>query len=134
LITCFGPRTAWGRVDGKHLADNEPIEQMADRGKVLLRCRLRGRLQQCLDISGDVDRLDLDQPDLILFEPGEERAGRSVIGHARILVADRDRKKFEKAARGKLAGVGDHRRHRELTDDRAKAAAGPFHDKLVHGG
>jgi hypothetical protein len=49
-----------------------------------------------------------------------------VICHARILVADRDRKKFEEAARGMLAGVGDHRRHRELTDDRAKAAAGPF--------
>jgi hypothetical protein len=30
-----------------------------------------------------------------------------------------------------LAGVGDHRRHREITD-RAKAPADTFHDKLVH--
>ena len=67
---------------------------------MLLRGRLGGRRQQRLDISGNVNRLDLDQAHLILFEPGEEGAGRPVIGHARVFVADCRRIKFEEAAHG----------------------------------
>ena len=41
-----------------------------------------------------------------------------VIGHARVLVADRGGEEFEEAARGMIAGVGDHRRHGERTAQR----------------
>jgi hypothetical protein len=68
----------------------------------------------------------------MLLEPGEEHASGPVLGHARVPVADLGGEKFEEAAGGMVAGVGDHRRHREITN-RAKAPAGAFHDKLGKG-
>jgi len=121
------------RIDGEHLAGHQPVEQVANGGEVLFDRRLGGGRQQRLYISGDVERLDLDQADAVAFEPGEERADRPIIGHARIPVADRRCEEFKKAARGLLAGLGDHHRHREI-NGRAKAPAGAFYDKLVHAG
>ena len=61
-----------------------------------------------------MERLDIGEvADTVLVEPGEERAHGPVIGHARVLVADRGGEEFEKAARGVIAGIGDHRRHRD---------------------
>jgi len=55
---------------------------------------------QGLDISGDVDRLDVDELDnAVLFEPGEEIAGSPVIGQPGVLVADRAGEEFEEPAR-----------------------------------
>jgi hypothetical protein len=76
-----------GRVGGQHLADDEPVEQMADGGQVLLDGRLGGRGLQRLDVGRDVDRLDIgDLGQAISFEPGEERAG--VAGRYRFRSAD----------------------------------------------
>jgi hypothetical protein len=43
--------------------------------------------------------------------PGEETHGGVVISLPRVLVADGGGKEFQKAARGLVAGGGDHPRH-----------------------
>ena len=40
LTTCFGPRTECAGLMRDDLADDEPVEQHADRGEVLLDGRL----------------------------------------------------------------------------------------------
>jgi hypothetical protein len=118
LTTCFGR---------EHLADDEPVEQHADRGQMLLDGRLRGvalldgaiarvRHLQRLQIGGDVKRLDIGElPDAMLLEPGEERARRPVIGQAGVIVLDRSGEEIEEPLCGTVAGPGDHRRHRQRT-------------------
>jgi hypothetical protein len=71
------------RVDGEDLADDEPVEQHADRGQVLLAGRIgRGALFYCpvaglrdfqrLDVGSDMQRLDIDElADAMLFQPDE---------------------------------------------------------------
>jgi hypothetical protein len=78
--------------------------------------RLGGSGLQRLDISSNMDRLDIDELDnAVLFEPGEEIAGSPVIGHAGVLVADRRSKELQEPARRLIAGVGDCRRHGKRT-------------------
>ena len=120
------------RIDRQHLADDEPVEQHAHRGEVLLDGRLGGGVLQRLDIGRDMQRLDIDElGDAALFEPGEERACGPVIGHAGVLVADRRGEEFEKAARGMVAGAGDRRRHDDGAGDRGRGPGGRFRDELV---
>ena len=54
----------------------------------------------------------------VLVAPGEEPAGGPVVGHARVLVADRRGEEFEEAARGLVAGVGDDARDQHAVADR----------------
>jgi hypothetical protein len=61
-----------------------------------------------------VDRLDVGQfSDLMLLDPGEEVTDGPVIGHARVLVADRCGEKLKEAPRGVVTGIGNRGRHRE---------------------
>src|SRR3954453_21475583 len=107
------------RIDRKHMADDEPIEQMTDGGEVLLDGWLRGGFLQRLDIGGDMQRLDIDKfGDAALFEPRKKRACRPVIGHAGILVADRRGEEFEEAAHGLITGTGNRCRYDGATVDR----------------
>jgi len=63
-----------------------------------------------------MERLDIGEiADTVLVEPSEERAHRAVIGHVRVLVADRGGEELEKAASGMIAGIGDHDRHWDRT-------------------
>jgi len=115
------------RVDGEDLADDEPVEQHADRGQMLLDGRPRGRAlpdgaiagiqyRQRLQIGGDVERLDIGQlANAVLLEPGEERTRRRVIGHAGVVVFDRGDEKTEETAGRPITGIGDHRRDGERT-------------------
>jgi hypothetical protein len=113
LMTCVG---AW-RVAP---AGDEPIEQHADGGEVLLDRRLRHSLLERLYIGGDVDGLDIDQhQDTGGTEPGEEVRDGPIIGHPGVLVADGGGKKFQEAAGGGVAGGGDDRRHRDAGADRS---------------
>ena len=69
------------RVDGEDLADDEPVEQHADRRQVLLDGRPGGRALshgaiagvrhlQRFDIGGDMEGLDIDEPaDAVLLAP-----------------------------------------------------------------
>jgi hypothetical protein len=116
-------RVRW--VDRDHLADHQPVEQHADRGKVLLDGRPGSfalldrrfagrRYLQRFDIGRDMERLDIGEiADSVLVKPGEERAHGAVISHPGVLVADRGGEEFEKAAGGMIAGIGDHHRHRD---------------------
>jgi hypothetical protein len=61
-----------------------------------------------------VERLDIgDLADLVLIAPGEEAHGGVVTGMPRVLVADGGGEEFQKAARGLVAGFGDHARHHD---------------------
>jgi hypothetical protein len=97
-----------GGIGGEDAAGDEPIEQHADGGEVLLDGRLRHSLLERLYIGGDVERLDIDQrDDPGGVEPGEEVRDGPVIGHPGVLVADGGGKEFEEAADGGIAGAGD---------------------------
>jgi hypothetical protein len=81
--------------------------------------RLGGRRLQHLYIGGDVDRLDVGElANLVLLDPAKEVAGGPVIGHARVLVADRGGEEFQEPARCMVAGAGDHGRHGERAAQR----------------
>jgi hypothetical protein len=78
----------------------------------LLDRRLLKILAERLDIGGDMQRLNIGNlADLVPVAPGEEPHDGVVIGLRRVLVADGGGEEFEKAARGLVAGVGDHARH-----------------------
>ena len=65
------------RVGGDDLAGDQPVEQHADGGQVLLDGRLLEILAERLDVGGDVQRLDVGElADLVLLAPGEEPATR----------------------------------------------------------
>ena len=103
-----------GRVGCDHLAGDQPVEQHADRGQVLLDGRLRHRLTKVLDIGRDVQRLDIsDAADPMLVAPAEKIANRPVGRHAGVLVADRGGEELEEPARGLVAGVGDDTWHHD---------------------
>ena len=71
-----------------------------------------------------MDRLDVGQfADPVPLDPGEEGTRSRVIGHARVLVADRGGEEFEEAARGMLTGIGDHRRHGQRAAQRRRPGA-----------
>ena len=119
-----------GRVDGEDLADDEPVEQHANRRQVLFGCRSGrrplfhrplaglGDLQR-LKVRGDMERLDIVEfADAVLLEPGEERTDGPVIGHARIVVLDRGGEETEETACRPVTGIGDHRRDDERTAER----------------
>ena len=62
-----------GRIGGDDLAGDQPVEQHADGGEVLLDRRLFKILAERLDIRGDMQRLDIgDLADLVPVAPGEE--------------------------------------------------------------
>ena len=72
------------RINRENLADDEPVEQHADRGQMLLNGRPRGRAlldggiagvrhPQRLQIGSDVERLDIGEfAEAVLIEPEEE--------------------------------------------------------------
>jgi hypothetical protein len=67
----FGPARCMRRIDGEHLADNEPIKEHASRCQMLLDRRLGGRRLQRLDVGSDMHGLDIGElADLVLLDPG----------------------------------------------------------------
>ena len=61
------------RIGRDNLADDEPIEQHADGGEVLLDRRLLKILAERLDIGRDVQRLNIGNlADRVMVAPGEE--------------------------------------------------------------
>jgi len=55
----FRPAHGVGRIDVDHMAGNQPVEQHAQRGQVLLDGRRRHLGFQILDESRDVERLNV---------------------------------------------------------------------------
>ena len=65
------------RIGRDDLAGDQPVEQHADGGEVLLDRRLLEILAKRLDIGRDMQRLDIgDLADLVMVAPGEEPRGR----------------------------------------------------------
>jgi hypothetical protein len=74
------------------LADDQPVEQRADGGEVLLDGgrgqRFVRALQQQLDVAGDMDGLDVFERQAAGVAPVEELADGLGVGCAGVLVAD----------------------------------------------
>jgi hypothetical protein len=105
-----GPVRRRGRVDRHHLAGDEPVEQVTDRGETLLDARRRELARRGLDPCGDVHRLHgADQRHAGARAPGQKFIGSAGIGAARVRVADVGREEFEEAHAGTLAGGGECR-------------------------
>jgi hypothetical protein len=100
-----------GRIVRHDLADDQPVEQHADRRELLLDRRRRDLDLQLLYISGDVVRPDRRRRQTAVFAPGEKPVARSGIGAARVRVADVGGEEFDIAPGGFLAEIGDQRRH-----------------------
>ena len=96
-----------GGVDGEDLADDQPVEQHADGGQVLLDGRLLKVLAERLDLGGDVHRLDVGDRGRPVA-PVEEFAWRRGHRLARVGVADVGGEEFDEAP----AGVSPARRSR----------------------
>jgi hypothetical protein len=61
LHDVLGPAHGMRRIDCEDLADDQPVEQHADRGQVQLNGRLGVRGLQRLDVGRDMDRLDFGE-------------------------------------------------------------------------
>ena len=99
-------------IFGNNLLDDEPVEQAAQRGQVLLDRRCRQGLG--FDIGGDVQRPDRGELKVVLFTPAEELRSCLDIGRARVFVTDRGGEEFEEMLAGFVAGGSDDRRHRKI--------------------
>jgi hypothetical protein len=87
-----------GPVDRHHMAGDEPVEQMTDRGEPLLHARRRELARRGLDPGGDVHRLHRgDRRHFGIRAPGEKFFRRAGISPARVRVADVRREEFEEA-------------------------------------
>ncbi len=99
-----------GAIGRDHLADDQPVEQMPDRGKPLLH-RGRGRsLRLRLELGGDVQRwLYLAERGYSVFlAPAPEQFDSMAVGYAGI--ADVGGEELQKAARGLFATGSDEGR------------------------
>jgi hypothetical protein len=105
------------------LADDQPVEEGTDGGKVLLDrgCgeRLVGTLLEQLDVPGDVDRLDVLEGDSLGFAPAEELGHGLGVGGACVLVSDVGREELEEPLGGVVAEFGDDRRDGEAVGTRS---------------
>src|SRR5665213_1689868 len=88
------------RVGGDDLTGDQPVEQHAYGGEVLLHRWLFEAALHRFDVGRDVQRLDIGElADLVLVAPVKEPDAGPVIRHARVLVADRRGEEFQEAAR-----------------------------------
>ena len=97
---------------GRHdLAGDQPVEEHADTGQVLLDRGRRPFRLQGLDVGGDMHRLHILQPaKTALLAPDEEGARRPGVGRPGVAVADIDGEELEEAPSGPLPRPRDQRR------------------------
>src|SRR4051794_34884457 len=113
------------RVGRDHLAGDQPVEQHADGGEVLLYRRLRHRLLQALDVGRDMHRFDIDDvADLMLIAPVEKLRDGSCIGQPSVAVADRGREKLDEVPRRMAASLCDHARQGDLAIGSERSTGG----------
>jgi hypothetical protein len=103
-----GPAHRCRRILVDDLADDEPIEQSADRRKVLLDRRRAVVASQQFDVGGDVmgaDRAELGHA--LHLEPGKEAAHGNAIGGPSVQVADMRGEEIDESGGDALAGGCD---------------------------
>ena len=101
----LGSSDGGGGVCGDDLADNEPVEELADGGEVLFH-RRRGA-PVALDVGGDVDGLDALERKRAELAPLEELPHGAAVGGPGVRVPNVRGEELEKPPGGVLAGVGD---------------------------
>jgi len=105
------------RVEGHHLAVDQPVEQMAQRREPLLdrgRCKLT---RPCLDPRRHMHGLNVDdRRHAGRSAPAQKFFRSSSIGSPCVRVADIGREELEETHRRALAGGGDERRQRGRAD------------------
>ena len=114
----LGAANRVGRVDVDDLAGDQPVEEHADGGELLLDRRLGVVLLELLDIGGDQDRLDgFEVADAAVLAPAEEVDGVAEVRTPGVRVADVGGEVFGEAGDGVFAGGGDDRRQSDPGDD-----------------
>jgi hypothetical protein len=107
------------------LARDQPVEEGADGGEVLLDRGVGQALLEPLDIAGDVDRLDVLERQAVVLAPAKELGDGLGIGGPGVLVADVGGEEFEEPPGVVVAEVGDEGRDGEAI------AAGPEGDPAL---
>jgi len=97
-------------VHGHDLAGDEPIEEHANGGEVLLDRGLGTLGAELLDVRGDMNGLDSLKRQLSFFAPGGKLRDRDEVRAARVAVADVGSKKFPEASAG-IFGAQKKSRH-----------------------
>ena len=105
------PAHRGGRVHRHHLAGDQPVEQHAHRGKLLLHARRPVFLLQLLHPSRNIERPDGREREPALLAPGEEPITRAGVGPARVVIVDVGGEELDIAPAGLVAEIGDERRH-----------------------
>ena len=109
--TCLGPRTAWAGLSVDDLADDEPVEEHADGGEVLLDRGLGVAVLELLDVPGDGHRFDrLEIRVALALAPGKKRDGVAEVRAAGMRVLNVDGEVFGEAVAGVRSGGVDDRR------------------------
>ena len=97
------------RVDGNDLAGDQPIEEHADGGQVLLDGALGMRLAELLDVAGDMNRLDRFERQVALFTPIRKFRDGAEVRLARVPVPDVGGEKLPEAPAGGRRTGKQHR-------------------------
>ena len=105
------PAHGGGRVDRHHLAGDQPVEQHAHRGELLLHARRPVFLLQRIHPGRHVEGSDRSEREAALFAPDEEASAGPGISPARVGVVDVGGEEFDVAPAGGVTLVGDERRH-----------------------
>jgi len=99
-------------VDRHDLAGDQPVEEHANGGQLLLDGGLGVRLPQLLDIGGDRHGSDVLQGvNAASLAPVQEGEGVAVIGPAGVRIADLGGEILDEAGDGVFPGGGQDRRH-----------------------
>jgi hypothetical protein len=117
-----------GRVNVDDMIDNEPVEQHADRGQVLLDGRRRDLGLKILDERGDMERLHRREfIDALAGAPGSEAPVGVHIGAAGMVIVDLASEEFQDALCSLRRGREERRRleiRRRREDDFGDHAGG----------
>ena len=100
-----------GRVHRRDLAGDEPVEHHPHGGELLLHARRPVVLLQLLDPFAHVERPDGCECQAAIFAPAEKPAAGPHVSAPRVRVADVGGEEFDVAPGGRIAEVGDQRRH-----------------------
>ena len=105
------PAHGRSRIGWHDLAGDQPVEQHAHRGELLLHTRRSVFSCSCSSHAATSNGRMVVSDQAAILAPGEERAACPRIGAARVRVADVGGEEFDIAPGGRIAGIGDERRH-----------------------
>ena len=125
LDDVFGSAHRCCGIEGEDLADDEPVEEHAQRGQVLLDARSGKRARELLDVGGDHHGLHLVEREATTLAPVGEAPDGSEVGEPGIGIADMGGEELPEAALGVGGGGEEHRRRRAVGGQgRARGAFG----------